>query len=148
MNKEFYVLYIVKINKRRAIKIGITSGDRYLKRFQEIEKAFGKININESFIYTSESMKDIKNLEKSLHLLYWKSSKELKVKGSGYTEFFKDSIYKSLIFLLKNLTKNEYKTLSKPIYLKDINKGKNYLYLYLYLLIIPFFSFFIYKSFF
>jgi hypothetical protein len=89
----------------KSIKIGITSIDRYFKRFAEIEKKFGKINQKESYFYTSESMKDIKNIEKSLHLLFWNNAKDIKINGSGKTEFFKETIDKDLKKLLKNIKK-------------------------------------------
>jgi len=86
---EEYVLYFLVIPKTKGFKIGITSKDRMFKRFAEIEKAFGPINKSKSIFYKSISLKDIKNTEKAMHIIFWKSKLDLKTKGSGYTEFIR-----------------------------------------------------------
>jgi len=102
-SKEFYILYLILIPKIRAVKIGITNIDRFDKRFSEIEKAFGSINKYKSIFFISQSMKEIKNFEKSLHLLYWRESKELNQKGSGQTEFFNSKIFEYAHNTIKTL---------------------------------------------
>ena len=127
--EESYVLYVLRIPKVKAIKVGITSLDRYLTRFKEIEKAFGAIDKNKSMYFKSNSYKDIKNLEKALHLLFWKRKKELKTKGSGHTEFFYESSLESIIFIIKELKKKEYKNLKGEFRLNGLKKRLNIFYL-------------------
>ena len=104
MTTELYVLYFLRIPKTKAFKIGITSFDRKEKRFKEIERDFGKIDLKKSYYYTSTSMKDIKNFEKAFHLIFWRYAKDLKA-GSGYTEFFKDYIFTNVSTLIYSLKK-------------------------------------------
>jgi len=101
--KELYVLYVLYVG--RYIKIGITSYDRKDIRFKEIEKAFGKINKNKSFYYTSPSFKTIKNIEKALHYIFYEKQKTVGNAG-GSTEFFQKSIQTNLKNILKTIQKN------------------------------------------
>jgi len=121
MKKEYYILYVLIIKKQKAIKIGITAFDRYEARFKEIETAFGKIDKINSIYFTSTSLKEIKNFEKSLHLLFWKDKKELKTKGSGYTEFFNQKIFDNIKKIIPILNKQTKSNLIGPIY---FNKTK------------------------
>ena len=122
--KEGYVLYVLRVSKLRSIKIGITSFDRKDNRFKEITKAFGKIDFNRSFYYTSTSMKDIKNIEKALHLLLWRDSKELNSKASGHTEFFKEKRLSYVKAFLKKLDNTSIKNFNGPYQLNGSSKSK------------------------
>lgn len=121
--KELYVLYILRVSKLRSIKIGLTSHDRKETRFKEIEKAFGKIDISKSFYYTSTSMKDIKNLEKALHLILWRDSKELCFKASGHTEFFKESKLEYVESFLKEVKSSGANKIYGPYLLNGTKKS-------------------------
>jgi hypothetical protein len=140
MTKEYYILYILNIPRLRAIKIGITSFDRFNNRLKEIESAFGKINKSNSYIVTSKSMKNIKNLEKSLHLISWKFKKNIKNNiKSGHTEFFNQNILKSILLLIKTINKTMNNELSNP----QLIIKKSYFKYYI-LLFFSIFSIFIY----
>lgn len=108
MAVEKYILYILRVSKVRSVKIGITSFDRFERRRYEIERAFGKIDMASSRYFESTSLKDIKNLEKALHLIFWQDAKELKKRGngSGHTEFFNQSKLKSVLSLIKLIQKD------------------------------------------
>lgn len=122
--EEKYVLYILKINKIKAFKIGITSGDRYKNRFKEIETTFGKIDLKNSIFYKSNSMKTIKNLEKSLHLLLWENSKNLdkRKNGSGHTEFFSLPLFEKIKKLVNTMKKEKLINIEGPFFLEEKNE--------------------------
>lgn len=71
-NRRKICLYILKINKIKAFKIGITSADRYLVRFKEIESTFGNIDRKNSIYFKSNSMKTLKNLKKFTFIIMGK----------------------------------------------------------------------------
>jgi len=101
-DKELYILYGLIVG--RNIKVGITSFDRFKMRMKEIEKSFGKINVNKSFYYKSNSYKDIKNSEKALHLAMWRHNVNIKRSGSGETEFFKANKKKEIINIIDSFS--------------------------------------------
>ena len=147
MVTEKYVLYILRVPKQRAIKVGLTSFDRLDRRLSEIEKAFGRIDKKQSFYFTSKSMKDIKNLEKGCHLIFWKSSKTLPVVGSGHTEFFNQRVLKSVTTFFTNLQTHEMKTLSGPIFFSKRTNKLKFILLGLFLLpIIAFATYFFFSK--
>lgn len=133
-NKEYHIIYIMYIKKLRAYKVGISEVSRINQRLKEIEKAFGKVDKSRSYMYFSHSSKTIKNLEKGMHILCWKYSKDLNQNGSGKTEFFKQDIE----FYLK-----EHFKISKKMYnlygpVRLDGKRNSYLrYIYSLMIIIP-----------
>ena len=91
--KEIYILYLITKEKGKLLKIGITRRTNLNSRVSNIEKDFGKINYNKSYICYSKNMKDIDNLEKLLHKTFYKSRKPNRFKtGIGKTEWFEDHI--------------------------------------------------------
>lgn len=134
-NQEAYILYILKVNKVRGYKVGITSLDRVETRFKEIEKTFGSINLAESIYFKSNSNKNIKNLEKSLHLLLWNDSKDIqkRTNGSGHTEFFKLNNFNELKKLVNTIKKLNIIQLEGPF---KINQKKRFWFNFKYFLII------------
>lgn len=126
--EEKYVLYILKINKIKAFKIGITSADRYKIRFKEIEATFGQIDIKNSIFYKSNSMKTIKNLEKSLHLLLWENSKNLdkRKNGSGHTEFFSLNLFDKIKKLVNTMHKENLIKIEGPFFLENKKVAKSF----------------------
>lgn len=127
--EEKYVLYILKINKIKAFKIGITSLDRYKARFKEIEATFGCIDTKNSIYFKSDSLKTIKNLEKSLHLLLWENSKNLdkRKNGSGHTEFFSLNFFDKIKKLVNTMKKEKLIKIEGPFSLVETNEKKSFI---------------------
>ncbi len=126
--EEKYVLYILKINKIKAFKIGITSADRYKTRFKEIEATFGQIDTKNSIFFKSDSMKTIKNLEKSLHLLLWENSKNIvkRNNGSGHTEFFSLNLFVKIKKLVNTMKQEKLIKIEGPFYLENRKVNKSF----------------------
>ncbi len=124
--EEKYVLYILKINKIKAFKIGITSGDRYKNRFKEIENTFGAIDKKHSIYFKSNSLKTVKNLEKSLHLLLWENSKDIKKRsnGSGHTEFFSLALFEKIKKLVNTMKKENLIRIEGPYSVEEIGQKR------------------------
>ena len=113
--KDIHILYLIKKEKGKLLKIGLTKKSNLNSRVYNIEKDFGKIDYNNSYICYSKNEKDIDNLEKLLHKTFYKSRRRDFFKnGVGKTEWFKDDILdevmKQINFLRKKNT--NYKNLS------------------------------------
>lgn len=114
-NKEIYILYIVLKVKGKLVKIGKTRKSNFKSRIYNIEKDFGTINYNKSFICYSSDEQVIDTLERLLHKSFDKDRKVNIFKdGVGKTEWFDSKIHKEILTQIKFMKKknSNYKNLS------------------------------------
>jgi len=136
--KEDHILYVVSYKNDKLVKIGKTRLSNRLNRYKKIRDDFKHCNFELSYEFYSNE-KEISNLERVLHKLYYKERKSNYFKsGIGKTEWFKGDIKQKLLKEIDHIRGTTFRHLKGPYKINDFsikNKSNFFNYFYSFLFI-------------